>query len=419
MTSLGESVQPPDLERESQVSTRMRVLKTVQSYYPFQDRGGPVFKVRALARSLAHRGHHVSVLTADLGLAGHSWNNLHIEHCPWGWRAEEDGVEAIYLPTFGHYRAITFNPRLAKFCGACLGRYDLVHFYGLYDLLGPAVSYFCRRRGVPYVIEPMGMYRPIDRNFGLKRFWHRSLGKSYIRSAAQIVATSEMEREDLLAEGVPSEKIVVRYNGVDVHSNMPAPRRGEFRTKWNIPFGEPLILFLSRLIPRKGADILIEAFAKVCPDRGRLVIAGPGGERGYLEYLKKCAERSCVANRVTFTGPVYDEEKAAMFADADVFVLASRYENFANVVAEAVAWDVPVIVSNTCGIHSLIEGRAGIVVPVGRDSIVSALARLLGDKDLYALFKAGCRQVADQLTWGTLSGQMENYYSEVLARSRA
>jgi glycosyltransferase involved in cell wall biosynthesis len=397
----------------------MRVLKTVQSYYPFQDRGGPVFKVRALARSLAHRGHQISVLTADLGLKGRSWDNLHIEHCPWGWRAEEDGVEAIYLPTFGHYRAITFNPGMMKFCEACLGRYDLVHFYGLYDLLGPTVSYFCRRRGVPYVIEPMGMYRPIDRNFGLKRFWHRSVGKSYIKNAAQMVATSEMEREDLLAGGISAEKIVVRYNGVDVPSVATAPRRGEFRAKWNIPLGEPLILFLSRLIPRKGADILIEAFAKVCPDRGRLVIAGPEGEAGYMEYLRKCAEKSCVANRVTFSGPVYDNEKAAMFADADVFVLASRYENFANVVAEAVAWDVPVIVSNMCGIHSLIDGRAGIVVPVGRDSIVSALTSLLGDKDLYARFKAGCRQVADQLTWGTLSGQMENYYSEVLARSRA
>jgi glycosyltransferase involved in cell wall biosynthesis len=226
-----------------------------------------------------------------------------------------------------------------------------------------------------------------------------------------------MEQRDLLEEGVPAEKIVIRYNGVDPVSSAMAPSRGAFRAKWAIPPGDPLVLFVSRLIPRKGADILIEAFAKVCPQRGTLVIAGPEGEAGYLAHLKKCAEQNSVANRVVFTGPVYDDEKAAMYADSDVFVLASRYENFANVVAEAVACDIPVVVSDMCGIHSLIEGRAGLVVPVDRDSLVAALQQLLSDKAMYARFKAGCRQVVNELTWGTLSGQMENYYSEVLARN--
>jgi glycosyltransferase involved in cell wall biosynthesis len=270
---------------------------------------------------------------------------------------------------------------------------------------------------VSYVIEPMGMYRPIDRNFRLKRFWHQSIGKSYIRHAAQIVATSEMERQDLLDEGVPGEKIVIRYNGVEVEAVNPASR-GSFRAKWAIPPDDPLILFVSRLIPRKGADLLIEAFARVCPVRGRLVIAGPEGESGYSAYLEKCAVENNVADRVIFTGPVYDADKAAMYADSDVFALASYYENFANVVAEAVACDIPVIVSNKCGIYSLIEGRAGLVIPVSSDALTDALRQLLTDKALYARFKAGCRRVAAELTWGTLSGEMENYYSDVLGRTK-
>jgi glycosyltransferase involved in cell wall biosynthesis len=401
----------------SYLSNRMRVLKTVQFYYPFQDRGGPVFKVRALARSLAHRGHHISVLTADLGIKRFSDGNLQYQHCAWGWRGEEDGVEAIYLPTFGHYRSLTLNPRVLQFCGASLDQYDLVHFYGLYDLLGPIVSHYCRSHDVPYVIEPMGMYRPIDRSFRLKRWWHGSLGKAHVSRAAQIVATSEMEQQDLIEEGVPREKIVIRYNGVDAPPASSAAQRGSFRAKWAIPLAEPLVLFLSRLIPRKGADMLIEAFAQACPQRGTLVVGGPEGEAGYVAHLKKCAEQNGVGNRVVFTGPIYDADKAAMFADTDVFVLASRYENFANVVAEAVACDIPVIVSNMCGIHSLIDGRAGLVIPVERDALAQALKALLGDALLYERFKAGCRPVAQELTWGTLSGQMENYYSQILATS--
>lgn len=395
----------------------MRILKVVQSYYPFQDRGGPVFKVRALARSLAFRGHRISVLTADLGLSRHSWDNLHFENSPFGWRAEEEGVETIYLPTLGHFRALTINPGLMKFCRASLSQYDVVHFYGLYDLLGPAVGYFCRRSRIPYVIEPMGMYRPIDRGFRLKRAWHRLLGAYYVRHAAKIIATSEIERQDLLEEGVPPDKIVIRYNGVEVDRLSAPSSRGGFRAKWAVPPNEKLILFLSRLIPRKGADILIEAFAEACPESGILVIAGPEGESGYVNYLKRCATENGVANRVIFTGPVYDADKAAIYSDADVFVLASRYENFANVVAEAVACDIPVVVSNMCGIHSLVDRRAGIVIPVERDSIAVALRRLLADEPLYARLKEGCRQVANELTWGTLSAQMENYYFEVLART--
>src|SRR5271156_5729014 len=85
--------------RSSPVPNGMRVLKVVQSYFPFQDRGGPVVKVRALARGLAQRGHQVTVLTADLGLQKLNGSAMSFQPCPWGWRAEEDGVESIYLST--------------------------------------------------------------------------------------------------------------------------------------------------------------------------------------------------------------------------------------------------------------------------------------------------------------------------------
>src|SRR5580658_9007382 len=193
----------------------MRILMAVQSYFPFQDRGGPVVKVRALARGLAQRGHQVTVLTADLGLRRTNGSAIRYQPCPWGWRAEEDGVEAVYLSTLANYRALTVNPDVIGFCGTTLRHFDLVHFYGLYDLLGPAVSSSCRRQEIPYVIEPMGMYRAIDRAFRLKHVWHRLLGVAFWQNASRIIATSEMEQDELLADGVASDKVVVRYNGID------------------------------------------------------------------------------------------------------------------------------------------------------------------------------------------------------------
>jgi glycosyltransferase involved in cell wall biosynthesis len=395
----------------------VRILKVVQAYYPFQEKGGPVVKVRALARGLVQRGHQVTVLTADLGLTTRRGLEMKFEPCEWGWRSEQDGVEAIYLSTLGHYRALTINPRVIGFCRAYLRGSDLVHFYGLYDLLGPAVGSSCRRQGIPYVIEPMGMYRPIDRALLLKKLWHRSVGTSFWRDASQIVATSEMEQQELLADGVRSAKVVVRYNGIDAGESASLPPRGGFRAKWKIPSGEPLILFLSRLIPRKGADDLIEAFARVCTQTGRLVIAGPEGELGYRAHLEKCARDAGVEARVIFTGPVFDEEKKALLADTDLFALPSHYENFANAPAEAMACGIPVIITTACGIRSLVEGRAGLVIAPEKEELVEALRTLLRDQALYARFKEGCRRVAAELSWDRLTEQMEAHYTDVLAAS--
>ncbi len=395
----------------------MRILKVVQSYFPFRDRGGTVVKVRALANSLVQRGHQVTVLTADLGLRKHGCSGPEFERCKWGRCSQQDGGGVIYLSTFGRYRSLTVNPSVLGFCVSSLRGFDIVHFYGLYDMLGPSVSYFCRAQEIPYVIEPMGMYRPIDRGFRLKRAWHRTMGRTYLRNAARIVATSEMEYQELLEEGVPAEKLLLRYNGVDAPSSATLPARGAFRAQWRIPPEEPLILFLSRLIPRKGADILIEAFAEACPESGRLVIAGPEGESGYRAYLEKRARDCGIAARVHFTGPVYDDAKTALLADAELFALPSRYENFANVAAEAMASGVPVIITDTCGIRSLVDGQAGLVIVREKQALAEALRKLIHDKALYARFKEGCRRVVAQLDWNRLAGQMEGCYEQVLARS--
>ena len=396
----------------------MRLLNVAQTYYPYLAEGGRPTKVRILSRKLAERGHDVTVLTANLGSA--DWVRIvePAEKTAMGLRMTEDNVVAIYLPTLARYRTLTINPRVLRFCKESLKSFDVVHFYGLYDLLGPSVSHFCRHLGIPYFIEPMGMYRPIDRNFQMKRIWHRSIGGVFWRNARKIIATSEMEEQELIDDGTPPQKIVVRYNGIDARNSAEAPARGSFRARRDIPENESLIFFLSRLIPRKGADILIEAFALACPSSGRLVIAGPEGEPGYRAYLEKCAADSGIATRVIFTGPLYDEEKKAAFAEADLFVLPSRYENFANVAAEAIAHGVPVIVTPYCGIRSLVEeGQAGLVVVPKKQPLAEALHRLLHDDILRSRLKEGCCVVTEKLSWGRLAGQMENYYDEATAMS--
>jgi glycosyltransferase involved in cell wall biosynthesis len=83
------------------------------------------------------------------------------------------------------------------------------------------------------------------------------------------------------------------------------------------------------------------------------------------------------------------------------------------------ACGVPVIITNACGIRSLVEGRAGLVIAPEKEELAEALRSLIHDKALYARFKEGCRQVADELSWNHLTEQMEGYYDDVLAKTHA
>jgi glycosyltransferase involved in cell wall biosynthesis len=380
----------------------MRILHVTQTYHPFLERGGPTVKVRSIAEGLAQRGHQVTVLT--------SWYGR-----PYAARKVNlGGVEVMYLRPFATYRAMTFNSCLFDFCNKRLREFDIVHIYGLYDLLGPVVAYHCYRSGIPYVLEPLGMVRPIDRSFRLKRIWHTIFGKKLLEHASLVVATSRQEEEELIADGFSRDRIALRYNGVDLKEFAKLPTPGVFRSEWALPSDEPIVLFLGRIIPRKGVDLLIEAFAQACPERGRLVIVGPEGESGYVEKLRQLAREKHIEGRTVFTGPLYGDQKKAALVDSQVFVLPSRYENFANGVAEAIACGLPVIISDRCGIQEFVAGKAGLVVPREGPALADALRQLLDDTTLYERFRAACPYVAAQLSWTELLGTQEKMYSRVL-----
>jgi glycosyltransferase involved in cell wall biosynthesis len=379
----------------------MRILHVTQTYYPFLERGGPTVKVRAIAEGFAQRGDRVTVLTSWYG---RPFTSRHVQH---------NGVEVIYLRPRYTYRATTLNSGLLSFCRKRLKDFDVVHIYGLYDLLGPVVAHYCAKAGIPYVVEPLGMVRPIDRSFRMKKIWHAFMGKPLLRHAALLIATSKQEEQELLADGYPRDRVVIRYNGVDLKEFETLPPRGTFRAEWALPSDEPIVLFLGRLIPRKGVDLLIDAFSMACPERGRLVIAGPEGEIGYVAKLREMAREKRIESRTIFTGPLYGDQKKAVLADSQIFALPSRYENFANGVAEAIACGMPAIVTEHCGVSEFVLDRVGLVIPRETAALTDALRKLLSDSALYEKFRNECPRGAAELSWQELLGKQQELYARV------
>ncbi len=396
---------------------------SAQAYYPFLEKGGPAVKVRAIALGLAKLGHRVTVLTVDWGLQPALLPGIAAEKREWGWYAEELGVTIHFLHSMAHYRTISVNPGVLRFSARRIREYDVVHVYGIYDLLGPAVAFFCRRNDIPYVLETMGMFRPIIRSIALKKLYHLSLGKRLTESAHRLIATSDQEKQELLSEGIEPERVVVRRNGVDRPCSIPA--RGAFRKERKIPTDAQVVLYLGRLETKKSPELLVAAFAKWrqqsrAKAASFLVIAGPEQERGYVGRLASLAASLGIRDAVQFAGPLYGDAKWSAYTDADVFVLPSYNENFGNSAAEAIACNVPVIVSDNCGISPYVKDRTGLVVAHDADAIAGALGSVLDNPDIAARFRSACPAAARELSWDEPVRQMVRIYQEaVLARIAA
>jgi glycosyltransferase involved in cell wall biosynthesis len=400
----------------------MRILNVTQTYFPFLEFGGPPVKVRSLSQQLVKRGHHVTVLTADWGLrsrASAAAVASRVDRTESGWRLEEGGVEAIYMPSLLYYRAVSWNPRIATFCRAQLRTFDIVHIFGLYDFLGPVVAEACRRSGIPYIVEPIGMFVPIVRSFLLKRMYHLALGQRMLRGSRKIIATSPQEVAELAASGLPAEKIQVRRNGVEVPETLP--KRGKFRAAVGIPEHAKVILYLGRLSEKKSPEVLLQAFASLCegePDAEMcLVFAGPD-EGAMKKRLQRMAGELGISAHVQILGPAYGEQKWNAYKDADVFVLPSQNENFGNTAGEAVAAGTPVVVTDQCGIAPLLGDIAGLVVAHDKAALAQALARVLWEPGLHARLAAGCKKVAARLDWDGPAQEMEKLYEQLMRNGK-
>jgi glycosyltransferase involved in cell wall biosynthesis len=379
-------------------------------------------KVRALAEGLARRGHQVSVLTTDWGLEQRFEKRpkeVPAREGPYGRSREIGGVAVVYLAKWLQYRSASWNPGLRRYLRAELKNFDVAHIFGLYDLLGPGTARECQKRGIPYVVEPIGMYLPIVRNLWLKRIYHRFLGREMVAGASLVVATAEQEQSELVSGGIAKEKILLRRNGVDAPSVLP--ERGNFREAFEIPAKAKLVLFLGRLSEKKSPDLLLKAFRGATasgPGRERradLAFVGPD-EAGMKARLVKMAKSLGLSERVHFSDALEGNAKWEAYRDADIFVLPSQNENFGNTAAEAVAAGTPVIVTDQCGIAPLLKDVAGIVVKHDEEDLRGALARLLEDNALCTKLKEGCAIAYHRLDWEEPLAEMEAAYRRLAAR---
>jgi glycosyltransferase involved in cell wall biosynthesis len=278
------------------------------------------------------------------------------------------------------------------------------------------------KQNKPVVIEPLGMYPPRARNQLAKRIYNTSLTKWMLRHSQAVIAASESEAADL-EEIAARDKIHYRRNGIDVASFAKLPSGEKLRERWGILAGEKVMLFIGRLSPIKNLEQLILAFARLKVESGKwkvenidakLVLVGPS-EVEYEKTLRRQVEELDLGDRVVFAGPLYEDEQKAALDAADLFVLPSLNESFGNAAGEAVAANVPVLLTKTCGIAPIIHGRAGLAVSLGVESIADGIRNMM-NPEFRDQVTAKREEVKRDLSWDEPVSQQIAIYEKILAK---
>lgn len=219
-----------------------------------------------------------------------------------------------------------------------------------------------------------------------------------LRGAAAIHYTSRAEQIEAAAADPAIGKIPSAVIPLPIEVSAPDETIDveRFREKFPEIGNRPIVLFLSRIDPKKAIELLLSGFVEIVRTvpRALLVLAGAGDDR-YLALLRAMIEDKGLQDHVLWAGFLQGKDKAAAFRAASVYVLPSYSENFGIAAAEALAAGVPTVVSDQVALSAdIAAANAGLVVPCEADAIANAVLRLLGDADLREDFSRRARTLA-------------------------
>lgn len=246
---------------------------------------------------------------------------------------------------------------------------SVVHLHGIWAAPQYLAARLCAKHGVPFVLTAHGMLQPwmwtqhsLPGRCRNQAYW-RAFAFPAFRQATVLHAITGSER-DQLHRFFPGKPIEVIPNAIDIPPQAPLPTVRQRN-----------ILFLGRLHPVKGVQLLIEAFAQAQLSLAwTLTVAGPAWSEEYLAQLKSAVSRLSLARRVTFAGPVYGEDKARLLATSWVCVLPSYSEVIGMVNLESAAALLPSITTLNTGLDDWEEG-GGMLVPLEVAGLAVALRR--------------------------------------------
>ena len=334
--------------------------------------GGTSKVVTELATSIGRPGSQIDVATTN----ANDLETLDIQTDCW---ISESSYRVRYFNTWNRSDLI-ISPSFTKWLTKHIKTYDLIHTHTLFSPLISFANGLCQFYKIPYIMTPHGMLDPwaLAYKAWKKRIYYTCFEKRLLENASAIHVLSASEQAQVTKLGFKRTALIA--NGVHQRDFEKLPDPDLFYKHFPHLKNKKLILFLGRIDPKKGLDLLALAFAHVHKSHPNthLVIAGPDSINFTLTVQRYFAEVNCL-DFVTFTGMLSGPLKYAALAAADLYVSPSYSEGFSMSVLEGMAAKLPCVITENCNFPEAQQAQAAYVVPTNSKAIGDALLTCLNN----------------------------------------
>jgi glycosyltransferase involved in cell wall biosynthesis len=399
----------------------LRILQIVPSISLVY--GGPSQMVLGLSSALAAEGAEVTVLTTDAnGDVGQPPLDV-----PRDRPVIQDGYQIRYFRC-SPFRRYKFSLGLLRWLADHASEFDLAHIHALFSPISSFSASIARSQKLPYLLRPLGTLDPADlhKKKALKQIYATLLERANLAGAAAIHFTSPQEAKVSERFGTAAQDLViplgVNWQKPEMQENSQ-PTFDAALQNLGIPQGDaPLVLFMSRIDPKKGLDLLFPALEKLLAEGIKFHFVLAGGNPQDPEYenrIRTQIQNSALAPHSTIAGFVTGDSKTALLQAADLFVLPSYYENFGIAVAEAMAAGVPVVISDQVHIWEEVkQAEAGWVCTCEVSALTEQLKAAIQSASERQRRGANAQTHAlKHYSWRAIAQQTMQAYRQILVNS--
>lgn len=356
----------------------IRMLRVIPRYAPAWRYGGSVRFSYDLDVALLDRGFAITVYTSD---------QIDERHRSPSGHERLNGIDVHRFPNPSNYLAsqaawlglYPIGLRQALF--DTVGRFDLVHIAEARGAHARWAFAAARATGVPVAWSPLGGLAP---GVGIRRPYRRGYDVVHdtsrlVREARVLIAQSAHEAGVFEALGAAPSQIATIGLGVDARWFRTLPARGQFRHSVGLDDRAPLVMFIGRLHPTKGLDVLLKACEIVRRSHPSLQIVLIGWDHGAMRTVRRVSRTLGLERAVRVLPPAFEFARIQAYVDADVFaVAATTYEETSLAALEAVACGTPCVLTRQCEIPGL-DARGGFVTDCEPEAFAAGLSAVLDD----------------------------------------
>ncbi|MDV3351367.1 glycosyltransferase [Leptothoe sp. LEGE 181152] len=369
--------------------------------------GGPSKVVQELAQSLGRKSVSVDLITTNA-------NGNQKLSVPLGDWIDKEDYRVRYFDCVHHNDAI-LSFSLGSWLAKHASDYDVVHTNNMFAPTMSIVRWICQRKRVPYITTPHGMLEPWALSYkgSKKKIYYKYFEVPTLKAASAIHTLNSLEANNVNILGFSQTDIIP--NGLHREEFETLPDSNIFYQRFPAIKGKKIILFLGRIDPKKGLDLLAPAFAKAhqqFPDT-HLVLAGPDSI-DFLPTARNYFSQAGCLESVTFTGMLTGAFKRSALAAASVYVAPSYSEGFSMSVLEGMAAGLPCIITKGCNFPEAATAQAAHVVDTKTDAIYAALHQVLShQRHAKAMGQQAREFVLQNYTWDRAAEKLIQLYQNI------